>query len=344
MARIEELKEKSILDVAQSLGMEMKRKSATSYYWRDHDSFVIDTGKNIWSWFSQEKSGDVFDLVQEIKGVSFKGAKHYLETGDFSSVEVIQEIDEPFKNYLEPYESKDFREARAYLRDIRGLSDETIDFALDQGKITQARLKRENHFEDVIVFKSKGSDGVDVGASLQGIEENRQLYPERGRLKQIMKHSDGLSGYTLDVGHPKRLVFLEAPIDLLSYYEINREHLSDVKLVAMEGLKKGVISHYVVDLLTNNDYSKEHSKTEIRRALDNLNKTTSLLSDRPDLITLAVDHDKAGLDFIKKLKDEGFNIQEDLPPIRSQNQTKRQRADLGCQGLRDGAEGMLVMA
>lgn len=77
MATVEELKKMSILDVAQALGMEMKRLSGNTYYWTEHDSFKINTDRNFWHWFSQDKGGNVFSLVQEIKGVSFKEAKHF---------------------------------------------------------------------------------------------------------------------------------------------------------------------------------------------------------------------------------------------------------------------------
>ena len=53
-----------------------------------------------------------------------------------------------------------------------------------------------------------------------------------------MTHSDGMMGLTLDIGQPKRLVFAEAPIDLMSYYEAHKESLKDVRLVAMDGLKR----------------------------------------------------------------------------------------------------------
>ena len=58
----------AILDVARSLGMEMKRKSHREYYWAEHDSFKIDTLKNTWHWYSRTgKYGDPINLVQEIK-------------------------------------------------------------------------------------------------------------------------------------------------------------------------------------------------------------------------------------------------------------------------------------
>lgn len=321
MATVEELKKMSILDVAQALGMEMKRQSGNTYYWTEHDSFKINTNRNIWHWFSRDKGGNVFSLVQEIKGVSFKEAKHFLETGEFAKVVIDEKPPEPFRYILEPYEHKEFNLGRQYLREERGLSDETIDTFLAADNLAQATRKKGDYFEPVIVFKSRNDDGSLVGASLQGIVENKVQHPERGRLKQIMKNSDGLAGFHLDIGTPKRLVFAEAPIDLMSYYELHKDNLEDVRLVAMEGLKKGVISRYTVDLLSDGQYSQTMSREQIIGALDALNQTTELLKDSSNLITLAVDNDEAGLRFIKGLKDDGIPITVDIPP-RKDNQDK----------------------
>ena len=160
-----------------------------------------------------------------------------------------------------------------------------------------------------------------IGASLQGIVENRVQHPERGRLKQIMKNSDGTAGFSLDIGNPKRLVFAEAPIDLMSYYELHKDELQDVKLVAMDGLKKSVISRYVADMLTDGKYSQTMSAEQIRGALDALNQTTNLLQEHPDMITLAVDNDEAGQNFVKGLQEDGIPVVSDLPP-RQANQEK----------------------
>ena len=160
-----------------------------------------------------------------------------------------------------------------------------------------------------------------IGASLQGIVENRVQHPERGRLKQIMKNSEGTAGFSLDIGTPKRLVFAEAPIDLMSYYEVNKDDLQDVKLVAMDGLKKGVVSRYVADLLTDGKYSQTMSAEQIRGALDALNQTTNLLQEHPDMITLAVDNDEAGRRFVSDLQENGIPVVADLPP-RQANQEK----------------------
>lgn len=314
MATVEELKKMSILDVAQALGMEMKRQSGNTYYWTEHDSFKINTNRNIWHWFSRDKGGNVFSLVQEIKGVSFKEAKHFLETGEFAKVVIDEKPPEPFRYILEPYEHPNFDLGREYLRKERGLSEETIDAFLNQGNLAEATRKKGDYFEPVIVFKSRNVDGKIVGASLQGIVENWVKYPERGRLKQVMTRSDGMSGFSFDIGTPNRLIFLEAPIDLMSYYELHKDSLENVRLVAMDGVKKSVISRYTADLLTDGRFSQERSQKDILNALDNILKTTSTFEDNPNLITLAVDNDEAGLKFIEKLKEDNIPFQIDLAP------------------------------
>lgn len=122
----------AILDVARSLGMEMKRSSHKEYYWTEHDSFKIDTAKNTWHWYSRGTFGDTINLVQEMRDVSYKDAMTFLETGNFPEAKPREEIMQPFRYTLAPYEQP-FREARTYLKEIRGLSDETIDFFLEKG-------------------------------------------------------------------------------------------------------------------------------------------------------------------------------------------------------------------
>lgn len=326
-ARKQKLVSMDIVAVAESLGMKLKPGSSGTYYWEEHDSFHIYPNTNTFRWWSRSIGSNTIDLVQvvreELTGQkpSFKEAAAFLETGRFENVTVQPPVKEPFEYYLERYEHSDFNIGRQYLKEERALSDETIDTFLASGNLATATRKKGDYFEPVIVFKSRDSDGKMIGASLQGIVENRVQHPERGRLKQIMKNSDGTAGFSLDIGNPKRLVFAEAPIDLMSYYELHKDELQDVKLVAMDGLKKSVISRYVADMLTDGKYSQTMSNEQIRGALDALNKTTNILQEHPDLITLSVDNDEAGQSFIKGLQDDGIPVVPDLPP-RQANQEK----------------------
>lgn len=327
---IEEVKKKSILDVAADLGVSLRRVSGTVYERVDHDSFKIFSETNTFKWFSRDIQGDVINFVQLIQGVSFKEAVSYLQNGEFHPVKIVESKKEPFQYYLSPYENTDFGEAKRYLQEERQLSEDTISFFHARGLLAETIKKTNAYFEPLLVFKYMDSKGNLTGASLQGIRENRTLY-DRGRLKQIMKHSDGTMGMSVDIGEPQRLVFLEAPIDLMSYYEMRKDRLSDVRLVAMEGLKEGTISRYVLEMVGQlqgkEEFIDQVAPSKYKQTLEALLKTTTFFNQHPDMITLAVDNDKAGLEFINKLQGKGYPLQVDLPQLVN-NQEKMDWNDL----------------
>ena len=315
-----------ILEVARSLGMEMKRKSHREYYWAEHDSFKIDTVKNTWHWYSQNLFGDTINLVQQMQNVSYKEAMVFLETGSFPEAKPVEEERKPFNYTLAPYEQP-FVEARTYLKEIRGLSDDTIDFFLEKGVLAQAKRKdKDGVIEDVLVFKYLDRNQQLVGASLQGLVPDQERHPGKGYLKQIMYQSEAISGLNVSIGSPKRLIVTEAPIDLMSYYELHKGELNDVRLVAMEGLKEGVLSHYVLEILQERgeltmderDYTKSSELARTSRFLSVAAETSTLFQDHKydDLITLAVDRDKAGTDFITKLQEKNIPVVDARPPKR----------------------------
>ena len=315
-----------ILEVARSLGMEMKRKSHREYYWAEHDSFKIDTVKNTWHWYSQNIFGDTINLVQQMRNVSYKEAMVFLETGSFPEAKPVEEERKPFNYTLAPYEQP-FVEARTYLKEIRGLSDDTIDFFLEKGVLAQAKRKdKDGVIEDVLVFKYLDRNQQLVGASLQGLVPDQERHPGKGYLKQIMYQSESISGLNVSIGSPKRLIVAEAPIDLMSYYELYKGELNDVRLVAMEGLKEGVLAHYVLEILQERgelamderDYTKSSELTRTSRFLSVAAEISTLFHDHKydDLITLAVDRDKAGTDFITKLREKKIPVVDARPPKR----------------------------
>lgn len=324
--RKEEAKRLSIISVAEQLGIELKRTGSYSYTWTEHDSFVIDTRKNEFHWNSRTEFGDVIQLVQTIRGVSYKEAMHFLETGEFKAVDIEAQTasKEPFSYHLERYERQDFSASRSYLKAQRGLSDDTINFFISQGSIAEAIRKKGDYFEPVIVFKYKDNTGFLAGASLQGIVENREYYPERGRLKQIMRNSDGQLGFSIDIGNPKRLVFAEAPIDLMSYYELHKDRLQDVRLVAMDGVKEGIISRRFMELYVEINDKSYQVNQNTGKALEVVARTTNYFKDgqNQDMITLAVDNDAAGHNFITRLQEKGIPVQIAIPPIIRADQEK----------------------
>lgn len=315
----------SILEVAKRLGMEMERISHKEYYWKEHDSFKINTVKNTWTWYSRTgKFGDTINLVQEIKGVSYKEAMTFLETGNFPEATIVEEERKHFRYTLAPYEQP-FRKARSYLKETRGLSDETIDFFLEKGVLAEASYRdRDGYVEDVLVFKFLDRNHHIVGASLQGLSSFPDRHDGKGYLKKIMYQSEGIAGLNVAIGSPKRLIVAEAPIDLMSYYELHKDELEDVRLVAMDGLKEGTLSRYAMEVLQERGDAKEVTldytqSKDLRQASNFLSETarlTNLFHDNnhQDFLTLAVDNDKAGQDFIDQLQEKKIPVVDGRPP------------------------------
>lgn len=315
----------SILEVAKSLGMDMERSSHKEYYWKEHDSFKINTVKNTWTWYSRTgKFGDTISLVQEIKGGSYRDAMTFLETGNFPEATIVEEERKHFRYTLAPYE-KPFRKARSYLKETRGLSDETIDFFLEKGVLAEASYRdRDGYVEDILVFKFLDRNHHIVGASLQGLSSFPDRHEGKGYLKKIMYQSEGVAGLNVAIGSPKRLIVAEAPIDLMSYYELHKDELEDVCLVAMDGLKEGTLSRYAMEVLQKRGAAKEvvldyTQSKDVRQASNFLSETarlTNLFHDNnhQDFLTLAVDNDKAGQDFIDQLQEKKIPVVDGRPP------------------------------
>ncbi|MGT2755201.1 PBECR4 domain-containing protein [Streptococcus ovis] len=321
--RVEHARSRDILDVANELHMELVR-SGRDYRWKEHDSMVISPDKNMWNWFSRHQGGDVIALVQTMKEINFNQAIDYLNDGTFKEFAVAERVQESFNYSLKPYEQP-FEAARNYLKEQRGLSDETIDFFLEKGVLAQTNAKVNSSIEPVVVFKSFDFSGEIVGATLQGIEENWEKWPERGYAKNIVRNSDGITGMHVDIGQPNRLIFAESAIDLMSYYELYKDNLQDVRLISMDGLKEGVIGRHLAQLqseLSGRPLRWNHDELAegLQTAIDN-----NFFSDgkHADWITLAVDNDIGGRNFISSLQKKGSPVIVDIPVITNELQLKQ---------------------
>ena len=313
--RREVARSRAILDVANELNMDLFR-SGRDYRWKEHDSLVISPDNNLWQWFSRHVGGDVISLVETIKEVDFNQAVDFLNDGEFKTFQKVERREEPFSYYLKPYEQP-FNEARTYLKQQRRLSDETIDFFLDRGVMAQANAKVYGSIEPVIVFKSLTQEGEIIGAQLQGIEANWEKWPERGYAKKIVNNSDGMTGLHVDIGQPKRLIFTESSIDLMSYYELHKDSLQDVRLVSMDGVKESIVGRHLVELEAElSGRPLRWSREELSRGLTTaIDKGYFTESKNADMITLAVDNDTGGRNFISSLQDKGVSLTVDIPDL-----------------------------
>lgn len=317
-------RDRNILEVAQELGMSLQQKGQT-YTWTEHDSLVIFPGTNTYSWFSKGENGkNSLDLVQSIKGMDFKTAVMYLnsaELSEFDESKVNLEPQKPFKYLLK--DSNDVSKLKEYFVNERKINGQTVNDFLRSGVIAQANRIYQNQFEPVVVFKHKEASGKLVGASLQGIKEDRQRYPERGRLKEIITNSKRNWGVTYNSGlkadqNSFRMIFFEAPIDMMSYYELHKDKLEGVRLVAMNGLKDNTMGRHIAEsfgfagepsLKDLNDRFKENGLTRSDVAKRFKAQNVSL--------KIAVDNDDKGREFIDRLNKKYplIPFEADLPPL-----------------------------
>lgn len=313
---LEEAEKKDIVEVAQSLGMGLI-KQGNNYLWEEHDSFVFNTRKNLFYWNSRQKGGGTIQLVQIVKECSYKEAISYLNQMELGVFEAIQEEKKPHFRYFMKEHPK-MQATMDYLMNDRQLSEETIQFFISKGVLAQSTYKdkKSGQTEPVIVFKNKDLEGNVKSITLQGMWENHELHGKRGRLKKTI--GNGFYGTSVSVGNfdtntptsetPLRIIAFESPIDLMSYYELNKNTIGDALLVSMNGLRKGTISTYIANQMGS--LIKEEEKPDHLDKLQKLGAKTDKIH-----ISLAVDNDEAG-----KLFSDGFGIdflpvQQELPML-----------------------------
>ncbi|GAK31341.1 hypothetical protein WOSG25_090380 [Weissella oryzae SG25] len=320
-AAYEKTRQMNILDVANSLGMDMKKMTSKEYEWTEHDALKINPAWNHFTYWSQTGTdgkplhGGPIQLVQEIQHVSFSEAVAFLTGQDIKEFEYVPVERKDFEYKFKEHEYTDL--TVEYLTKERGISEATVRELLERGIIAQTNYTTdyEKHkSEPVVVFKSIDAKGVIKGVSLQGIWANEE-YGERKHLKRSL--GDGNQGMILKVGNPNltkatpekpyTVIVFEAPIDMLSYYDLFKSKLHDVVMVAMNGKKPVVISNVLADAINPN--AAQDLK---ERALEIVDKNM-----QPDIfkIVFAVDNDIHGIEFIEKINIKNIPVARHLPKM-----------------------------
>ncbi|MFG5464399.1 LPD1 domain-containing protein [Enterococcus faecalis] len=313
---------KSILDVAASLGMGLER-SGSSYTWAEHDSFVLTPKRNSFYWNSRMTGGGPIQMVQAVKECSVAQAVDYLQELDVKAFDASKEPPKtPFHYYMK--ETTDFSLTEDYLMNERQLSEETIHYFISEGLLAQSTYKdkKTGEVEPVIVFKHKDPSGKIQGVALQGIIEDYNKH-DRGRLKRTF--GDGYIGLSVKVGNPPsfrqatednplKIIAFEAPIDLMSYFELHKDTLGDAVLVTMNGLKKEAVSTYLA-----NEVAPDLPRDIKAHYLEELGK--HFQSSKKVQIVLAVDNDpidekkghRPAQHFIEQFPSSVFSVEEAVP-------------------------------
>lgn len=286
--QIEAADKGSILELADKVGIGLRKTGANEYKGVEHDSLVITPSKNAWYWNSEGKGGKgALSFAKEYalrdqnldKKDRFLKAMEMVVKSNINEEELKEVKREPFKLDKKQF-SKSFDKAESYLTNVRGLSPFLVEKLHQQGVIEQDKFGNA-----LFMWRDPTTKEV-KGITKQGTTINHKKYGKRGTLKNIEKNSEygyGFSFDSLDIaqgkGAPENIRFFESSIDAMSYYNLNPKKLSNTRFVSMDGLKKEVVVNY------------------LNATADELAKSGKALKS----IAFGVDNDEAGTRFMKEM-------------------------------------------
>lgn len=234
------------------------------YYLEEHDSLRISRKENLFHWFSRNTGGDVIDFVQAYQGLSFGDAVKKLNGASYEVVNQIGEQPrEPFRYYYRP--QYDTTEIRNYLIDERKINKDIVESLLKHKFIEQVAHKdyETGEYSPALSYKW-GKCGQVVGATIQGLKEVPLQFGKRGKEKRIVKNSEQHFGFNVTLGKPERMYVFESPVDLMSYWSLNK-NMTNCMLVEMEGVKPRTVANFVQYCRL----AKGVSPTEVYLGVDN---------------------------------------------------------------------------
>lgn len=296
--QLEYARSANIIEVAQSVGLQLIREGNNQYRDVNNHSMVFRPSKNSYYENNGQFGGDPIHFVQNVVGIQdFKDAVQYLNDQQYGQVDLeALQRKEPYQ-YDASKESKDFSKARQYLVQERGIDGQLVD------KLHQMGLIRQDKRNNVLFMWN--DNGKSVGCTEQGTVKMKEPINGRDHWKGIQRNSESNHGFNFGTGEPKHLKFFEAPIDALSYASLKGLE-PNTRYVAMDGLKENTVIQFI---------QKAMEKTD----------------DHIESIQLCVDNDEAGDKFIQKfnqikqLDAQGNDVLikiEGEQPNRPQNEEK----------------------
>jgi len=290
-----------ILEYLLSIGEPLKREGNQFYRHEQHDSLVINMKRNYFSWNSKNVSGNAVTYLMNVHNLTFQHAVKKInnDLGDKDFVAFkAPEPSYPDKFHYDVKESTTTENVIKYLVDERKIDADLVEMLVDMDFIKEDSYKN-------VVFKWKDK-GELIGANLQGtrkIPEEKRIHADRAYFKKVLPTTKEATndGFSITRGYPENLYFFEAPIDSLSYLTLNRSTLSNCQLKSMDGLKFETFVQTV-----------KNAVKDLEQAGKNL-----------ETITLCVDNDNAGREFIDMVKSYDFHrkdgkkiiVNSDIPDL-----------------------------
>lgn len=288
-AEIEKANNINVLEYLLLIGEPLKNESNNFYRHMDHDSLVINSKKNYFSWNSRNVSGNAVTYLMNMYDFSFQHAVKKINTdmeGKNLSLFEAPKPSYPSEFNYDVTESSTNKNIIDYL-----VHDRKIDYDLVHSFIRLDLIKEDSCKNVVFKWKEKGKL---IGADLQGtriIPLEKRFHADRLYFKKVLPTTRDAtySGFNITRGYPDKIYFFESSIDLLSYFSLNRSKLKNCRLQSMNGLK----GETVIRTLKNTLIELE----ENGRTLDS--------------IVLCVDNDSAGKEFVDKLQELNLKRKSD---------------------------------
>ena len=243
-----------------------KIKQTSGFYTTEkHDSLRIRGSTFVW--YSRNIYGHTIEFVKEFYNLSFYDAVDFILKGNTSIVNADFNVD----NNITSVKSESNKGVEKI--DETTSKSRVIAYLCNTRGISYKTVKfllkigvlSQDNFGNA-VFKAYDENKRFVGGELR-------VCSDKSNYRRIIGGTIPGYGFNIYIGTPQNAYFFEAAIDMISFYDIYKNRLQNCVLMSMGGLKKVVID-----------------KTIERYHLEYEN------------ICLCVDNDKAGNDFVKKIR------------------------------------------
>lgn len=231
------------------------KRIGKNYTHKNHDSLFIKD--NMFIWYSKQKQGNSIDFLMLYYGMKFDEAVKEL-TGTI--LPTIQQSGMEYKPPQATQRASNEKRVIAYLCKKRGLKNSLVFALIKQGKLYQDTKGNCN-------FVICDWNEQPIGAEIVGTTDIRY--------KQITVHSG--YGFHIIIGQPKKALYFESAIDLLSCYQIFQHKFTEHILISMGGLNNSVILELKTTnpnlehwLCVDNDTSGNHFISEIKQHINDI--------------------------------------------------------------------------
>ena len=281
-----------VLEYLEYMGHDVKHAGHGQYRLVEHDSLVITPSKNAFYWFSRNLGGSVFQLMEHLDGIQTHEERVQLareirasRSAEFKPRQLSLDDDEEPFNLSNFSFDKDISESIDYLTDQRKIAPALVEILRTADLIRQTSYKSDKGTVKNIWFPWFDRYQQIIGADVIGIKAFGKGKRD-GHFHGIAKGSPSAkASFHFNIGPnlnmmPSKLFVFEAPIDAISYWQMNLERFQheNVAFVAVSGVKAHTLAYYLQEFYTEDGYV----------AL-------------PHEIHFAVDNDQAGRDYANRM-------------------------------------------